>query len=1491
MPDFRRKMNIDMKKSGVFTLIASLFISSLFAAAPPGSRDGSGGNGTSGTTVPTPGCVVGQSRAELDINNVRARYLNAGDMFWDPGLSLPKYEIPKRNDNLTTSKNSIFAAAIWLGGKERGTDNVLVMVQTYRGGLRNYWPGPLYNLNPSDTTAAVTTKKEICAAWDRHFKCNRSTVKKFKDDFDAGLISCDNIPSEIKLWPGKGNPFLKQETSFAADESAKNSVDNNLANFFDKDSNGVYNPCKGDFPLWAGTEADNNCPGGVIDINAGADQVIWWVCNDGGDKKNFSENTSVVPEIGMEIHYEAFAYASTDATNDMTFLRQKLYNKGSYILDSTYLAQWVDPDLGNPGDDFVGCDVMRGLGICYNGDEVDEGQSGYGENPPAVGVDFFRGPFPDDKFDAIDWDLDCSGPTGLVPDTNERITMSGFVYYNIGGNPRNGDPTKYTDFYNMLRNKWKDGTDITWGGAGLEALSLPEHPKASYMFPNVTSSSDPYGFACGATSCASPVVCPGEWNEKQAGNAPGDRRFLANNGPFTLEPGDFNECTIGIVWARATSGGPTGSFSKLLAADDLAQERFNDCFKRNVGPNSPNLEIIENDKELLFSIIPDTIVRSPLMTTETYTELNRRVSIGDPNNPQDLLYRFQGYKIYQLIDDKVSVQDLNNPDKARLLEGDVDGDGNSDFNGIMDVEDGVTNISNLLFNPDLDADILTPMVRNTPDKGIFRTFKVSKDMFNSSGTLSNFKKYYYAVVAYGYNRNNQEKRPYIQGVENFNVYAAIPHKIAPEAFGSQSDFVFGAGLPVTRIKGIGNGGSQLELTEAEESEILQNGFQDQVTYKPGAAPVSIKVYNPKAIKGGDFEIKFSSRLRYKPGNYPFKAGDVIVADTIRTTITPFTILRNRSPFARGRAIVKRVLPVGNGQVDLDVDLATNSGDFMYYLDEAVLERGQFIWKADKKVGFVFRLESDSSLKGQTDDFVRYDYWSLTEQTTKLSVLADKPVSAVSEQIIPEFGISLRPKNPFNPGTEIGNPISKNGLLSASFITDSDPLKQWIYPITPGGNFFDPGYDYIRTDNYAVGSDYYAIDQKGLYKSFAEQGWIPYIISEKATLPLSAGTNVSEGGPQIVEATNPYDYDSPRTLSALSKIGNVDVVITPDKSKWTRCVVLQCDSFGGSSGSTRRRFTMAKSRRPSVNQDFTPDGSTSGYNPSQASRGLSWFPGYAIDLDRGVRLNMMFSESYMIDPDKGNDLQWEPRTGQSGSRNFILVMNTPYDEGKAAERGIDSIYATNSSLNATLAAYRAWSVDNIMYAGLLGRGIDFINGKEQPMLLNEARAKLRVEKAYGPYGKSTTDFESNPTYQFSIDNVNIRNNINLAKNALDLIRVAPNPYFAQSLYENSQIDNRVKIVNLPTQCLVSIFNLSGTLVRQFNFDQTSTRAYSSNSDGVNVVNSRGSNYQTFLDWDLKNQNGIPIASGVYLIHIKSDKLGERTIKWFGILRPIDLDSFN
>ena len=107
--------------------------------------------------------------------------------------------------------------------------------------------------------------------------------------------------------------------------------------------------------------------------------------------------------------------------------------------------------------------------------------------------------------------------------------------------------------------------------------------------------------------------------------------------------------------------------------------------------------------------------------------------------------------------------------------------------------------------------------------------------------------------------------------------------------------------------------------------------------------------------------------------------------------------------------------------------------------------------------------------------------------------------------------------------------------------------------------------------------------------------------------------------------------------------------------------------------------------------------------------------------------------------------------------------------------------------------------------------------------------------------------------------------------MDLINVVPNPYYGYSSYETGQLDNRVKIINLPKKTTIRIFTVSGTLVKTIK-----------KSDDL-----------TSAEWDLKNDYGIPIASGLYVIHVRTVIDGvekEKVLKWFGVLRPVDLDTF-
>ena len=155
-----------------------------------------------------------------------------------------------------------------------------------------------------------------------------------------------------------------------------------------------------------------------------------------------------------------------------------------------------------------------------------------------------------------------------------------------------------------------------------------------------------------------------------------------------------------------------------------------------------------------------------------------------------------------------------------------------------------------------------------------------------------------------------------------------------------------------------------------------------------------------------------------------------------------------------------------------------------------------------------------------------------------------------------------------------------------------------------------------------------------------------------------------------------------------------------------------------------------------------------------------------------------------------------------------------------------------------------------------------------------RIKLRVASPYIEMGDNMSGWEASqnnwdPYYTFKMDDIAVvTNDAASADSACDLLNVVPNPYYAYSNYEQNKLDNTVKITNLPDVCTVSIYTVNGTLVRTFKKDSPIT----------------------YIDWDLKNYANIPIASGVYLIHIKVDGGCERVLKWFGVVRPPDLDNF-
>lgn len=235
----------------------------------------------------------------------------------------------------------------------------------------------------------------------------------------------------------------------------------------------------------------------------------------------------------------------------------------------------------------------------------------------------------------------------------------------------------------------------------------------------------------------------------------------------------------------------------------------------------------------------------------------------------------------------------------------------------------------------------------------------------------------------------------------------------------------------------------------------------------------------------------------------------------------------------------------------------------------------------------------------------------------------------------------------------------------------------------------------------------------------------------------------------------------------------------------------------------------------------------------------------------------------------------------GGQHWIYVFkNSQYEEGNSnrmpAYDEAQYIYTNLESDFSTSNQRRVFRACTWVGSALLNPEYEMLS-PEQGLIPNNVRIRLRVEKAYEKWSPINLDAEDytgaenfwNPLYTFSTrDLAATTSSLTVAEEFLEEINVVPNPYYAFSDYETSKVDNRIKIINLPEECTISIYSINGIRIRQF----------------------KKADPLTFLDWDLKNEVNVPISSGVYIIHVDVPGVGEKVLKWFGVMRPIDLDNF-
>ena len=251
----------------------------------------------------------------------------AGNLWQVPGQNFSQYEVPKNSGIM-----ALFTAALWLGGTDVNNQLKLAALR-YRNG-QDYWTGPL-------SEVYAQTNYETCEKYDKHYVTTQDMIREFIGWYQAGQDDIQNgTNTQVTLFPDYIVPLIIQEWLAHGDIGA--GQDYYLAPFFDNNEDGDYNWQDGDYP-WHDVNRTKEC---TIDrtVSLYGDINFWWVMN---AKGNIHTEKGADP-IGMDIRAQAFAFASNDEINNMTFYNYELINRGTQTLYDTYFGFFTDGALGDP---------------------------------------------------------------------------------------------------------------------------------------------------------------------------------------------------------------------------------------------------------------------------------------------------------------------------------------------------------------------------------------------------------------------------------------------------------------------------------------------------------------------------------------------------------------------------------------------------------------------------------------------------------------------------------------------------------------------------------------------------------------------------------------------------------------------------------------------------------------------------------------------------------------------------------------------------------------------------------------------------------------------------------------------------------------------------------------------------------------------------------------------------------------------------------------
>jgi hypothetical protein len=486
------------------------------------------------------------------INNIFNYYSNGGDGSYNHFWGMGAFEFPKGSGNTAT-----FADGLVWGGYQNG--QLKVGGASYRFGLQ---AGPI--ITPG-TSVTQPTAADPADARYRMFRVrpdiNPATsfadAQKILADEEVPLIGRFESVTTASLY----DQYIKDWNEWPAAQGAP---------FVDNNNNGTYEPS--------------------VDVPGvkGAGQTLWHVSND-LDSNRTKYLYGSLP-IGLEFQRTIWAYRHKGSLDNTIVIRNLIINKSGVRLDSMYVAQWADPDLGEAGDDYTGCDTARDLGYVYNGRAHD---SYYGDRVPSLGYQLLQGPI------IAGSSSDTASFCGRSIAGFRNLRMTAFPNLRKSDEPPQGTYMGTARWWNVMH-------------------SLATSTGAPLINP-LTGQVAKFAFT------GDPVTQTG-WLESTSGYLPSDRRLALISGSFSIMPLDTQEVITATVIAQA--GDRLSSISYLrMFADDVRS-------------------IYRSGFQIAQPITP--IVSAPSLSNEIVLTWSDSVRTAEIESFNQAGYVFEGYNVYAL---------------------------------------------------------------------------------------------------------------------------------------------------------------------------------------------------------------------------------------------------------------------------------------------------------------------------------------------------------------------------------------------------------------------------------------------------------------------------------------------------------------------------------------------------------------------------------------------------------------------------------------------------------------------------------------------------------------------------------------------------------------------------------------------------------------------------------------------------------------------------